>query len=200
MVNESPRWNWAAKIAIPVLAVALSMITSWTVTLYTTNSILRDRTEQGRIIFESIGYRYFYSLYDVILLFRRPKLKEDDHEYVTDHAAHLAVLEDIQQDIQWLRTNPMYWEDEHSVFPFIQNHLIKEVIKDERLGYSYTTLHMCNLYMNSDWEKSADNQLERAVVAAARQICCEVEFPLDIVPDCVESPPPSKSQIGMKDG
>ena len=199
MVNESSKWNWTTKIAIPVLAVALSVVTSWTTTSYTINSVLRDRTEQGRIIFENIGYRYFYSIFNLLDIEGRPRSKENDHEYITDYAAHLEILEDIQQDIQSLRTNPMYWEKEHSVFPFVQNDIIKEVIKDKRLGgYSNTMLHMCNLYIYSDWEDSAGDDLERDLVTFARKICCEVEFPLKVVPNCVEDPPKSKSQIGKK--
>ena len=90
----------------------------------------------------------------------------------------------------------MYWGNEHSVFPFVQNDLIKEVIKDKRLVYSNTTLHMCNLYMDSDWEQSTDNKLEKALVTFAEQICCNSGFPLDIVPDCVEET--SKPQVGMR--
>lgn len=183
MANESARWKWTTKIVIPVLAIVLSFVTSWLTTSYIIESALQDRTEQGRAVFANIGYRFFSA---VIELSDPSTLRFSKEE--ADIALYVAVLEDIQRDIRWLRTNPVYRDmGKYAVFPFAQNAITREVADkaqfnpntEEDHGIDIRLLyHMCNLYTESYWsnmdsEENVDGATAtmKDVITFAERLC-----------------------------
>ena len=180
MANESARWKWTTNIGIPAFAIVLSFITSWSTTSYTVESALQDRTEQGKIVLANIGYRFFSTfigLYDL----KDGKFKKGE----ADIASYVAVLEDIQTDIRWLRTNPVYRDmGRDVVFPIVQNAIAREVAKKARfdpnteddLGIDkYLLSNMCDIYVDSYWSnvdsKNVDGAIEKDLIAFIKRLC-----------------------------
>lgn len=186
MANESSRWDWTTKIGIPMLAIVLSFVTSWSTTSYTVESALQDRTEQGKIVYANIGYRYFSA---VIELFDREAWEFRKGE--ADVAFYVAVLEDMQRDIRWLRTNPAYGDiqGENAAFPFAQNAITREIADKVRFNANTEDdfginegllFHMCNLYVGSYWSKRDNEEnvdgaiaIKKDVVTFAERLCGE---------------------------
>ena len=170
MTDKSVKWYWITKIAIPIITVVLSVATSWSISLYTIKHVLRDETKQGQIVYEDIGYRYFFAIYDLYDKTTFTLKPVDDRE---TWDAYGAILDDILSDIRWLRTNPMYGRipEEFSTFPFVQNLLAKEkftsqggVINDGLLSL------MCDLYVSSrNWQSGRNKYKELTVVFAKRR-------------------------------
>ena len=189
MANEPPKWNWKPQIIIPVLAIVLSVITSWSTTLYTTRGYFQDRAEQAEqvaAVFANVGYQYFATIinrYDL-----------DTGEFKRGAAAQALYIEgikDVQRQIRWLRTNSVYL---NSVFSFAQQALTAEVVGSESL---VAQLHMCNIYMGSQWGKRSASAVNEAVnkdvATFARRLCCERAeevFTTGTLPDCAVSAEP----------
>lgn len=100
MTDESSRWSRIA-IIISIVAMVLSTITAWSVALFTAREALYDRSKQGEVVFQDIGYRYF----SIVSTYGK-----DDLDSQTEYAyrVYRALLKGVLEDIRWLRTNPTY--------------------------------------------------------------------------------------------
>ena len=132
---------------IPITTVLLSGVLSLVIARHTANEVLQGELDQGQAVFENIGFRYFYAFYGLY----RPNEDEKSYEPSKDPKilnGYQATLADIQEDISWLRRNPIYGRLQNSIreFPLVQNHLAKEIVSQEAVATPATVMLMCRIY------------------------------------------------------
>lgn len=151
MTNDLSRRNPTAVI-VPITTIILSTIAAWAVALYVTKDALYDDTGRGEVIFQDIGYRYFYAIgvYGAESLTRKQR------------RIYRELLTRILEDIRWLRTNPMYIRsvEQYELLPFVEFALIHEIQGTQSRGENWnfrTAPLMCHLFVDSGSSDSTEN-------------------------------------------
>ena len=176
--SDNRKWGMGLVAAIFVAAV-----TSYVTTKFTISSEL----DEGRALFNGIGYRYFALTSKLCDEYQSERISFDEA-----WAVYVSTLADIQADIRLLRTNPIYGEIQKTAANLVvaQNFLVAAPLnrvipcpekstegspaseprkeKDELLNT------MCRLYIESDyteeWRKP-NPQLSQAIVQHAIESC-----------------------------
>ena len=103
-----------------VVSILVPAVIAWG----TIQVTMQREIDKGQAVFNAIGYRYFGALAGTYDLKTRKPLGNKAWK------AYRAILSDIQEDIRWLRTNPVYGDTEERTmdFAFVQNLLIAESV------------------------------------------------------------------------
>lgn len=151
-----------AKFFVPVAAVVLSAVLSAVVSRitvqYTANQVRDNELAQGRAVFDDVGYRYFSAIFLLLPIDGDGQDSTDPEMQAAYLVAYRIVLADIEEDLQWLRTNPIYahaQEPARGSLAYLQNSLVQEIAL-QRDDPSPTTLrHMCDIYNSSErWKNT----------------------------------------------
>lgn len=150
--------KWFAGIVASVIAAVL---TAWVTSTLT----LRSQSEEGHIVFNNIGIRYFAA---VAASFSQ----ETGLAIVGQRDAYVAILNDIREDIRWLRTNRFIARSDANLV-LVQNALAAEQAVGGP-GISEVTLRlMCGTYVESKLWRPGTNEgeIERDLRELARRLC-----------------------------
>lgn len=163
------------KIGVPIMTVLLSSIFSWTIAWHIANEALRGELDQGQAVFENIGVRYFYALYRIFECNEEEgvcRMNKDQNVM----EAYLSSLSDIQENIAWLITNPIYRGDQNGVrtFSLVQNCIAEEIALRKATSIFATRTLMCSIYserLQGILTEKNRSKYEMAVIKFAGNIC-----------------------------
>lgn len=169
--SDSSKRNWTLQVVTPIVSVGLSIAASWWIASYTIERQLLDATEQGQAVFESVGLRYFAAFYG---LYRQGGdgepftfKEEDDPAW----GFYRGILDDIQEDLRWIRTNPVYGriQRESPLIPFAQNAIAREITANQSGNRPDATLAiMCGLFVSSDLLRSGEDEIKADSLSSLR--------------------------------
>ena len=141
---KSPKTTWVLTIASSLVVAAITGVVS-------TQLTLQGEIDDGRVLFENIGLRYFDAL---LLAHYRPDQQPGISPPLPDPSkwqGYRSALIDVLEDIRSLRTNPLYIRVQGNTrdLVFVQNRIANEVSRTE-VGANSATLHfMCNVFVHS---------------------------------------------------
>ena len=184
---EFVKSDWIKKIVIPITTVLASGFFSWMIARDiaqdAANKVLQDELDQGRAVFENIGFRYFNAL-SYLYRANEDEKRLEPSEDPKILLGYQAILADIQEDIAWLRRNPIYGRLQKNSnlpnskwnFSLVQNYLAKEIVSQEAEATRETSKLMCEIYIHSNTlQNSAIIDPERNIVTQSKRTCATLE-------------------------
>ncbi len=131
-----------------ISCIVVSAIVGWG----TAQIALRSEVKEGQAVFDNIGLRYFDALLGAHdLQTGKPSAKQEDWE------AYRRILDDLQKDIRWLRTNPLYGRIQRDTqdLVFVQNRLVTEAVGEALAAGDSALYFMCKVFVESgEWGKT----------------------------------------------
>ena len=162
-----------------VLSVGLSYVmaqkTAETTAQVTTSRLLEQQSEQGELVLNSIGYRYFSSVALAIDTNTGKFTESPVHAY---QKTYFETLKDILEDLRWIQKNPILIEKSQFIvdIPYLQIFLSLELSHkmDQPLGN--TVAIMCRSFVESEsWreplEKFKNDDKVAALLHDASVVC-----------------------------
>ena len=162
--------DWSARKTLIISSIA-SFVVAAAVSWITVQMTLKNEIEEGWAVFNNIGLRYFDALlraYDKKT--GKPSKNSEDWE------AYRKTLVDLQEDIRWLRTNPLYSRIQKNTqdLVFVQNRLAAEIVRKDQSAGPSTLYFMCRVFVESgEWKTPRDN-VTKAILDFANANCSSV--------------------------
>ena len=155
-----------------VITFAISLIVAVFASWVTVKFTLQSKIKGGEVVFNSIGLRYFDAL---VLAYYENRNKQTGLPSNDPRVwkAYRKTLEDIQQDIRWLRTNPFYGDVQEDTqdLVFVQNRLVREVAKEDPGANEITLNFMCRIFVESGRLPEPKDEVTRAIHDFAQENC-----------------------------
>lgn len=155
--KETSSWpedkRWILGILASILA---SIVVSGIVGFFSARYALEGRIREGQAVLTNVGWRYF----EALLLAHNINQEGVGVPSKTRNRwdAYRKTLGNIEEDIRWLRTNPLSDRITSEVedLAFLQNQLVREITEDDDCSANRDTLStMCVLFIESGELKKA---------------------------------------------
>ena len=154
-----------------VINVALPLVLAIPVAWLASSWAIQNEKSKGHALFDNVGFRYFQA---IVALDKAGVDSAAQKSYV-------AVLTDIQRDLNQLRLNPFYgdvWEDNAEDLAKLQNFLTHDVVNELPKARPGTLKHMCGLFScTARWGSLVQAAgPEMTIAKAAKEICMHNKF------------------------
>ena len=167
--------RWIRQLLLSVVAPVLVAVIAGSIAA---NRTLSNAQRGGQAIYDSVGIRYFAQLYNSVEFAESGEVRYRTGAF----ESYRAVLEDLVEDLRFLRTTPTYADvfEGNAQLALLQNSLAVEAA-GEITGINEGTLQtMCRLYVQSpSWQATAQDQtgtkaqdqIRTAAIEAGKHFC-----------------------------
>ena len=175
--SEKKSWSdkkkWAMYLAASLVTFALSVgisyfmanLTAENTAQATTEQLITRESEQGQLVLNGIGYRYFSSVAQVIDTSTGMFIKDANDSYKN---AYFLMLREVQEDFRWIQRNPVVFQNGTIMIDIsqIQLFIALELSHRDDLILGNTLEIMCRLFSESDSWKAPLDQFENQTAIA----------------------------------
>ena len=176
-IKWSDEKKWRMYLAGSIVTVCLSVALSYWIAIMTaedaakaaTKELITHESDQGQLLLNGIGYRYFSSIGQVIDT-STGKFKEDP--YGAYKNAYFFMLREVQEDFRWIQRNPIVFKREDIMVDIsqIQLFMALELSHKKDLILGNTLGIMCRLFVNDEsWKAPLEQFKDQAAIGSIRQ-------------------------------